>query len=149
MRVPVMTIAAAVFVAPLPALAQEARPVDETELATAEIEATLKNPAMQAAVAEGIAAASEVLLDVPLAPLARAVAEAAGEDPDAVDPRMTMRTVSPDAQDVPDKVREAMPRMMGAMGSMAGGIGAMMPALREMAERMRAAIETAGAAPRY
>lgn len=149
MRVLVMTLAAGTLVAPLPAFAQDFGPDNDTEAATAQIEATLKNPAMQAAIAEGLAAASEAMLDVPLAPLARAVAEAAGEDPEMIDPRMTMRSVSPDAQDVPDKVRDAMPRMMGAMGSMAGGIGAMMPALREMAERMREAIEDAGAASRY
>jgi hypothetical protein len=126
------------FAAPLPALAQ----VSGTEVATAEIESTLKDPAMQAAVAEGMAAASEALLDLPLAPLAKAIAE--GEDPNAVDPGMTLRSVSPGAEDAPRKVRESLPRMMSAMGSMAGGMGAMIPALREMAERMRAAMAAAG-----
>lgn len=140
MRALPLATALIVLAAPLPALAQ----VSDTEAATAEIESTLKNPAMQAAVAEGMAAASEALLDLPLAPLARAVAEVAGEDPDDVDPGMTLRSVSPEAQDAPDKVRESLPRMMGAMGSMAGGMGAMIPALREMAERMRAAMDAAG-----
>ena len=129
--------------APLPALAQ----VSDAEVATAEVEATLKDPVAQAAIAEGMAAASEALLDIPLAPLAKAVAEASGEDPDYVDPDMTLRSVSPDAQDAPDRVRESLPRVMGAMGSMAGGMGAMIPALREMADRMRAAVEAAS--PRY
>jgi hypothetical protein len=128
------------FAAPLPALAQ----VSGTEVATAEIESTLKDPAMQAAVAEGMAAASEALLDLPLAPLAKAIAEAAGEDPNAVDPGMMWRSPSPGAEDAPRKVRESLPRMMSAMGSMAGGMGAMIPALREMAERMRAAMAAAG-----
>ncbi|MGX7951518.1 hypothetical protein ACWPM1_03025 [Tsuneonella sp. HG249] len=136
-----LTAAAAVVVlaAPLPALAQAA----DTEQATAEIERTLGDPATQEAMAEGMAAASEALLDVPLAPLARAVAQAAGEDPDEVDPDMTLRKVSPEAEDVPGKVRESLPRMMGAMAGMAGGVGAMMPALREMAERMREAVARA------
>ncbi|WP_057881948.1 hypothetical protein [Tsuneonella troitsensis] len=129
--------------APLPALAQ----VSDAEVATAEVEATLKDPVAQAAIAEGMAAASEALLDIPLAPLAKAVAEAAGDNPDDVDPDMTLRSVSPDAQDAPDRVRESLPRVMGAMGSMAGGMGAMIPALREMADRMRAAVEAAS--PRY
>jgi hypothetical protein len=129
--------------APLPALAQ----VSDAEVATAEVEATLKDPVAQAAIAEGMAAASEALLDIPLAPLAKAVAEASGEDPDYVDPDMTLRSVSPEAQDAPDRVRESLPRVMGAMGSMAGGMGAMIPALREMADRMRAAVEAAS--PRY
>ncbi|MCT2557566.1 hypothetical protein N0B51_01085 [Tsuneonella sp. YG55] len=153
MRVLVTTLAAAALAAPLPAFAQDYGPdadVDtDTEVAAAQIEAALGNPAVQAAVAEGMAAASEAMLDLPLAPLARAVAQAAGEDPEEIDPDMTMRSVSPRAQEVPDRVRESLPRMMGAMGSMAGGIGAMMPALREMAERMRAAIEDAGTSARY
>lgn len=139
MRTLTRAVALLALAAPLPALAQ----ASETEAATAEIESTLKNRAAQAAVAEGMAAASEALLDMPLAPLAKAVAEAAGDDPEHVDPDMTLRSVSPDAQDVPGKVRESLPRVMGAMGSMAGGMGAMIPALREMAERMRAAMDTA------
>lgn len=140
MRALTLAAASLVLAAPLPALAQ----VSDTEIATAEIESTLKDPGMQAAVAEGMAAAGEALLDLPLAPLAKAIAEAAGEDPDAIDPGMTLRSVSPEAQDAPDRVRESLPRMMGAMGSMAGGMGAMVPALRELAERMRAAMEAAG-----
>lgn len=140
MRALPLATALIVLAAPMPAFAQ----ASDTEAATAEIESTLKNPAMQAAVAEGMAAASEALLDLPLAPLAKAIAEVAGEDPDDVDPGMTLRSVSPEAQDTPDKVRESLPRVMGAMGSMAGGMGAMIPALREMAERMRAAMDAAG-----
>lgn len=136
-----ITIAAlAALAAPLPALAQ----ATETEEATAEIERTLGNPAAQEAVAEGMAAASEALLDVPLAPLARAAKQAAGENPNDVDPDLTLRRVSPEAEDVPHKVRESLPRMMGAMAGMAGGMGAMIPALREMADRMREAVARAG-----
>lgn len=138
MRALIATAALTALVTPSLAAAQDA------EESVAEIEQTLGNPATQAAVAEGMAAASEALLDVPLAPLARAVKQAAGEDPDEVDPDMTLRRVSPESEDVPGKVRESLPRMMGAMGSMAGGMGAMVPALREMAERMRAAMDVAG-----
>lgn len=140
MRTPIAAVAFVALAAPFPALAQES----ETEQVTAEIERTLGDPAMQDAMAEGMAAASEALLDVPLAPLARAVAQAAGEDPGAVDPDMTLRSVSPEAEDVPYRVRESLPRMMGAMAGMAGGVGAMVPALREMAERMREAVARAG-----
>jgi hypothetical protein len=139
MRKLAIAVAPLALAAPLPALAQS-----ETEQATAEIERTLGDPATQAAVAEGMAAASEALLDVPLAPLARAVKQAAGEDPRDVDPDMTLRNASPEAEDVPHKVRESLPKMMGAMAGMAGGVGAMMPALREMAERMREAVARAG-----
>lgn len=140
MRQSIVAAALAALAAPLPAAAQ----TSDTEEATAEIERTLGDPGTQAAVAEGMAAASEALLDVPLAPLARAVKRAAGEDPDEVDPDMTLRRVSPEAEDVPHKVRESLPQVMGAMAGMAGGLGAMMPALREMAERMREAVARAG-----
>ena len=139
------TAVAALAAAPLPALAQDS----DTEIATAEIQAKLTDPAMQSALAEGMAAASEAMLDMPLAPLARAVAAAAGENPDMVDPGMTMRSVSPRAQDVPDQVRESLPGMMSAMGAMAGGFGAMMPALRQMADRMRDALDRAELATTY
>ncbi len=125
--------------APLPALAQ-----DNTEQAAARTAETLRDPVLQERMAGGLAAASEALLDVPLAPLARAVAEAAGEDPREVDPDMTLRQVSPEASDVPAEIRDKLPRVMGSMAGMAGGIAAMMPALREMAARMRDAVEQAG-----
>ncbi|MFA9200780.1 MAG: hypothetical protein ACEQR8_06270 [Cypionkella sp.] len=140
MRLPIAAAALCALAAPLPAWAQET----PGEQPTREIERTLGDPATQAAMAEGMAAAAEALLDVPLAPLARAVARAAGEDPATVDPDMTLRNVSPEAEDVPGKVRERLPQMMGAVAETAGGLGAMVPALREAAERMRAAIARAG-----
>jgi hypothetical protein len=128
--------------APLPALAQ-----DRTEEDAARIADTLRDPVLQESVAAGMAAASEALLDVPLAPLARAVAEASGENPDDVDPDLTLRRVSPEAQDVPTEIHDKLPRVMGAMAGMAGGVSAMIPALREMAARMEEAVERAR--PRY
>ena len=131
------TLVAAVLSAP--AFAQ-----DDTEQAAARTAETLRDPVLQQRMADGMAAATEALLDVPLAPLARAVAEAAGEDPGVVDPDMTLRRVSPEAQDVPAQIHDKLPRMMGAMAGMAGGMSAMIPALREMADRMRDAVDEAG-----
>jgi len=128
--------------APAPALAQ-----DRTEEDAARVADTLRDPALQESVAAGMVAASEALLDVPLAPLARAVAEAAGDNPRDVDPNMTLRSVSPEAQNVPAEIHDKLPRVMGAMAGMAGGVSAMIPALREMAARMEEAIEQAR--PRY
>jgi hypothetical protein len=125
--------------APVPVLAQ-----DNTEEAVARTAETLRDPVLQARMAAGMAAASEALLDLPLAPLARAVAEAAGEDPRAIDPDMTLREMSPEASDVPAEIHDKLPRVMGAMAGMTGGVAAMMPALREMAARMRDAVEEAG-----
>ncbi|WP_162935678.1 hypothetical protein [Tsuneonella amylolytica] len=147
MRTLIATAAFFALAAPLPALAQ-AGPVDETEATTAEIEATLGDPATQAAMAEGMAAASEAILDVPLAPLAKAVARAAGEDPEAVDPNMTLRSTNPGAEDVPNRVRERLPEVMGQMAGMAGGMGAMIPAMKEMAARMVEVMAEVGARAR-
>lgn len=134
--------------APLPALAQETAPDREIEATTAEVERKLGDPAVQEAMADGMAAASEALLDVPLAPLAKAIAKASGEDPEQVDPNMTLRSTSPGAEDVPNQVRERLPAMMGAAAGMAGGMGAMIPAMKEMAERMTEAMARVGAKAR-
>lgn len=134
----ITAVLAAALCAPLPVAAQ-----DRTEEDAARVAETLRDPVLQGQVAAGMAAASEALLDVPLAPLARAVAEAAGEDPRNVDPDMTLRNVSPEAEGVPAEIRDKLPRVMGAMAGMAGGVSAMIPAWREMAERMKDAVEVA------
>ena len=139
MRTLVATVVLAALAVPVPALAQ-----DRTEQDAARIAETLRDPALQESMARGMAAASEALLDVPLAPLARAVAEAAGEDPRDIDPGMTLRHVSPEASDLPAEIHDKLPRAMGAMAGMAGGFSAMIPALREMAERMKDAVGQAG-----
>ena len=138
MRTIAVSALLAALAAPVPAMAQ-----DRTEEDAARVAETLRDPVLQQSVAAGMAAASEALLDVPLAPLARAVAEAAGEDPRDVDPDMTLRSVSPEAQDVPAEIHDKLPRVMGAMAGMAGGFSEMIPALREMAERMKDAVEEA------
>lgn len=138
MRTIAVTAALIALAAPLPALAQ-----DRTEEGAARVAETLRDPVLQESVADGMAAASEALLDVPLAPLARAVAEASGDDPREVDPNLTLRDVSPAAQDVPGRIHEELPRAMGAVAGMAGGFSAMIPAMREMAERVRDAVERA------
>ena len=138
MRLIIVSAVLVALAAPVPAFAQ-----DHTEEEAARVAETLRDPAVQQTVAAGMAAASQALLDVPLAPLARAVAEAAGEDPRDIDPDMTLRQVSPEAADVPAEIHDKLPRVMGAMAGMAGGFSAMIPALREMAERMKAAVEQA------
>lgn len=144
MRTVIAAVTLLALAAPLPAFAQDS----DIEATTADIEAKLGDPAVQGAMAEGMAAASEALLDLPLAPMMKAIAKAAGEDPEAVDPDMTLRRASPEAEGVPDQVRERLPAMMGAMAGMAGGMGAMVPALKDMAARMAAAMAKAGAEAR-
>ncbi|NVD46083.1 hypothetical protein [Qipengyuania atrilutea] len=99
----------------------------------------LGDPDKQYEMAMMIQTMTEVLLDLPLAPLAEAAAEIAGEDPARVDPNLTLRSLSPQSSDVPEKVGRAVPRAMGAVAGMAKGFEAMLPALREMADRMEEA----------
>lgn len=132
-------VRAAAVAAPLaliaaPVQAQDS-PFDETELAP--LAEKLGDPALQESMAQTAAVLSEALLDLPLAPLARAAAQAAGEDPEAVDPQMTLRRVAPGAERVPEELSDRVPQMMGAMAGMAEGIQAMLPALRQMAEQMK------------
>lgn len=144
--------AAAALLAPLPAFAQPVPgpdAVEETESAADDMARTLGNPETQERMADAMGTVSEMLLDLPLAPMARAVAQATGQDPRSVDPDLTLRQVAPGAQSAPGEVREKLPRMMGAMAGMAGGMGAMAPALREMADRMRAAVDVATRASDY
>lgn len=129
----------AALVVPAPVLAQ-----DHTEEDAARVADMLRDPVLQQSVAQGMAAASEALLDVPLAPLARAVAEAAGDDPREIDPNLTLRHVSPGAETVPSEIHDKLPRAMDAVAGMAGGVSAMIPALREMAARMQDAVDQVG-----
>ena len=132
-----------------PAIAQaapEAHAPDTYEVETGESAAgrlaeKLRDPATQDRLAGMVAVMSEVLLDLPLAPMAEAVAEASGEDPADIDPDMTLRDMAPGADGLQDEIAEELPRMMDTMGTMAGAFETMLPALREMAERMEGAME--------
>lgn len=140
-----LTLAAAALVAaaPLPVLAQDPGPGHSVEDSAARISEKLSDPHAQERMSQSLAVMSEVLLDLPLAPFLRGMAEMAGEDPAAVDPDLTLRRMSPEAERVPDEIVDKLPRMMGAAANMAEGFGAMMPALREMAVRMEQAIKLA------
>lgn len=134
-----MTLAgrfASVFALAAPAvlLAAPAHARSDSELAP--LIETLSDPDRQQSLAQTLAALSEAFLDLPLAPMARAAAQAAGEDPGAIDPDLTLRRMSPDAERVPEELSARVPEMMGAMAGMAEGMDAMLPALRQMAERM-------------
>jgi hypothetical protein len=137
-RLPI-ALAAVAAALPLPAMAQD----HDVEAASRHIERTLSDPETQARMADSVAAMSDALLDVPVAPLMRAAAQMAGEDPADVPPDATLREVAPEADRLPSEIHEKLPRMMGAMAGMAGGVGAMAPALREMAARMKDAIARA------
>ena len=143
MRKLTVAAAAVLFAAPLPVLAQDVPAEDSVEESAARMSAKLSDPQTQERMSQSLSVLSEALLDLPLAPFLRSMAEMAGENPDAVDPDLTLRRMSPEAERVPEEIADKLPRMMGAMAGMAEGFGAMMPALREMAARMSEAIEAA------
>ena len=148
MRLLTLTATALVAASPLPALAQDMPPasVDEpaAEIAPAdqdlsELAGTLSDPDVQENLTRTLETLGEVLLDLPLAPLADAAAQMAGEEPGSVDPDLTLRRISPEAERLPNEIADNLPRMMDAMAGMAQGLEAMLPALRDMADRMEEA----------
>ncbi len=105
---------------------------------------TLADPALQHSMSTAIAAMAEAMLDMPVAPFARAM-EAMG-DPDArdIDPDATLADVAgPEARRMPREMARKLPRMMGAMGGMAGAMEAMLPQLEAMGRQMRDRIDEA------
>ena len=100
-----------------------------------------KDPEQQRQMALMLRTMSEVLLDMPLAPLMEALnevgGEMTGEDAPEVDPDATLRSMAPQAGRVPEEIEKNLPRALDAMGSMAEAMEKMMPALKDMAERMK------------
>ena len=139
--------AAALAVLSSPAAAQDA-PDAAPEAAPeamplADMAEQMRDPERQRDMALMLQAMTEVLLDMPIAPLAEAVAEMAGEQAEKVDPDLTLRKLAPDAGRVSDGVAVVVPRAMQAMGAMAEGAEEMKPALRSMMARMRDIMERA------
>ncbi|MXO86943.1 hypothetical protein GRI38_12990 [Altererythrobacter aurantiacus] len=75
---------------------------------------------------------TEILLDIPLAPLAEAAAEMAGEELAEVDPNLILRSIAPGSSAIPEQVGTQVPRAMGAIAGMAQALETMMPRLREL-----------------
>ncbi|WP_324828572.1 hypothetical protein [Qipengyuania zhejiangensis] len=121
-----------------PAAAQAAPPQDAPPLA--DMADQMRDPDRQRDMALMVQTMTEVLLDMPIASLAKAAAEMAGEQAEAVDPDLTLRKMAPDAGQVSEGVAVAVPRAMQAMGGMAEGLAAMMPALRDMADQLKRAL---------
>ena len=140
-------LAASAVAAPMPLLAQDEAETD-APLALEEpgedfsgMAERFKDPEQQRQMALMLRTMSEVLLDMPLAPLMEALndvgGEVAGEDAPEVDPDATLRSMSPHADRVPEEIEKNLPRALDAMGSMAEAMEKMMPALKDMAERMK------------
>lgn len=127
---------------PLPLAAQSAdEPVTEEQESLSDMTDKLSDPQNQQQAAMMLRAMSEVLLDMPVAPMMNAMREAGrdmgGEDMPEVAPDTTLRSMAPDAARVPEEIERNVPRAMEAMSKMAGAMETMMPALRDMARQMK------------
>ena len=130
-----------------PAMAQESAAVAPSETGDQSLDRlaeTLADPARQQELASTLAVLSEVLLDLPLAPLveplAKAAGDAVGEEPEPVDPEMTLRRMAPQAGEIGRTIENRLPGAMNGMASMAKGLSSMLPALEQMRERMKDAL---------
>lgn len=100
----------------------------------------LSDPRTQDEIAATVSVLSEILLDLPLAPLIEPLAEATADAADVprrpVDPDLTLRRMSPRAGEATARIAGELPRAMDRMADMSDGLAALIPALREAARRI-------------
>lgn len=146
-----LLIAAACISAPLGASAAHAQIADAPVIVlpdtgaadldamarSGELAEKLNDPALQQTLSSSVAVLGEILLDLPLAPLAEAAAKMAGEDDAGVDPDMTLRNLAgPDADRVPAELAANLPRIMGAAAGALEGAQEITPLLRDLARQI-------------
>src|SRR5690606_11615945 len=104
-------LAAAIALLPAPALA--APDYEDGELS--DTAKAFADPQRQEELAGTMRAVMEAMLEMPAAPLLRAAATVAGEDPEAVHPDTRVADLAgPEAAEAPREVAEKLPQMMGA-----------------------------------
>lgn len=136
---------AAVALAPLPAMASERvageRASQDRRPAASklgEMSARLADPAFQGSLAAMLTALSDALLDIKVAPLAKA-AEAMGDRnlSRRIGPDTTLRDMAGrDAGRMQRDLGEKLPQAMTVMAGMSGAVEAMLPQLEAAARRM-------------
>lgn len=124
-----------------PAFAQDIddAPVAETETLD-RMAQSLSDPVRQAQLAATLAALTEIVLDIPLAPIVEPLAEAAGEPAGRVDPDLTLRRMAPGSDDLSRTIQDNLPQAMDRMAAFSGSLAALVPALRDMAAQLDAAL---------
>ena len=131
-------LALAAFAAPATLSAQNADPAPrDVEAPMAEMAERMADPQFQREMSVMLGALSQILLDLPIAPLAEAAADMAGEEARDIDPDLTLRELSPEAENLDETIERDLPRVMQAMSGMAESLAAMAPALEDMARTMR------------
>ena len=135
MRPPILLIAATAILLPAPALAAP-------DSGDGEISSTARafaDPQRQEELAGAMEAVMEAMLEMPAAPMLRAAAEMAGENPATVDPDTRLADLAgPEAADAPRQVAEKLPQMMGAMAALAVAFEEMLPQMRAIGEHLAA-----------
>ena len=132
-------VLASAALAPVPALARDN--------GMAEAAQQLNDPQLQSTIAAAMAALSEAMMGIKMAPLAKAMegmkgigGRAAGDQDAAadIDPDATLGDMmGPEARDMPRQMASQVPQMMGAMAGMAGAMEAMLPQFEELGKRLR------------
>lgn len=137
---PTIIPAALLSLIAIPVAAQETSAPTPEAGALADMAQQMQDPERQRELAMVAQTMAEVLLDLPIAPLAKAAAEMAGEEARQIDPDLTLRKLAPEAGELSGEIGRNAPRAMQAAGTLAGALAAMAPTLREMAEQMARAL---------
>ncbi|WP_341710807.1 hypothetical protein [Erythrobacter sp.] len=137
---PTIIPAALLSLIAIPVAAQEAPAPAPEAGALADMAQQMQDPERQRDLALVAQTMAEVLLDLPIAPLAQAAAEMAGEEARQIAPDLTLRKLAPEAGELSGEIGRSAPRVMQAAGTLAGALAAMAPTLREMAEQMARAL---------
>lgn len=104
----------------------------------------LNDPLVQSQAAAMAMVMSQMLLDLNVGPVARALGEWSPEARDIPPDARVGDLLGPEAREVPRDLAREVPRTMGKLGRTADGIDAMMPQIEAMAEKMRRAMDQAG-----
>lgn len=108
---------------------------------------SLSDPVRQAQLAATLAALTEIVLDIPLAPIVEPLAEAAGEPAGRVDPDLTLRRMAPRSDDLSRTIQDNLPQAMDRMATISGSLAELVPALRDMADQLETALPPEALAP--
>lgn len=138
----IAALAPVAILAPAPLLAQDR--ADDAPLLPEQADSDfsdmaerMQDPERQREMALMLRTMSEVLLDLPLAPLMNSMSEIVGEEAPKADPDATLRSIAPEAGRVPEQIEKNLPRALDAMGSMAEAFETMLPELQDMAARLK------------
>ena len=144
------SLPAASMLAPVPALAREAA----HDAGLHQVTQKLADPRLQRSIAGALAALTEALMDIKVAPFANAMAqiEAVGENSGAngrrgaklarqMDPNTTLRDLAgPGGANISSEIDHKLPQMMTALSGMSGAVETVLPQLEEIAKRVEQSI---------